>query len=605
MAAQANSTSVKSNRRQRATNSQKRSSIKKSTPTQRAGSRSSERLRNKQLASYVQVPSCLTPISRPALTKRKRSQDLEAEDEADQPKDVRPLKQLRRLPSQPRPVKSSATPPASIPPPARRYRDSEAEVNEPKDKCLAKQPRKSTPPRLEPFEEELSKDFQAGAKADKFGSPLEQPQEPPPLSENDSQSLQSLYKEVMDSASNKALKRTSSRRSIVQSETGSDRTQRSSNTNAVYRRQNLAAVKIRLHAEPPNDVETTIKGIINAKFPKQRRAELDVVAKEFCNGCLKNVRAQSGEDDFIDPLHTAIKALRLKKLCVHEKADWRPELKPVVRQQTYFSSSFMTGIQQLEVDDASAPPPKRQQQSFKEYISPESSTNNATAPPDNNSQGSNMKPPPALIPEKEEDRSPAKTPRPDLSIGIDLDALISALSSQNLNKDKATEFIDWLQNEKIQHETDEPLKPMLLLIPAPRALDLAFPFAVIEGKAYSTGKQIFEAENQAAVSVACAHNILRCLDRMANRGKTMNTQTRVLFSITTQGPIHELWAHWTVVKGGVLVFESKLWDSWNGLVSERAADFLGKLNSICVWGTGPFMQSVVEGLRKVAVQAQI
>ena len=52
-----------------------------------------------------------------------------------------------------------------------------------------------------------------------------------------------------------------------------------------------------------------------------------------------------------------------------------------------------------------------------------------------------MKPPPALIPEKEEDRSPAKTPRPDLSIGIDLEALISALSSQNLNKDKATEFI--------------------------------------------------------------------------------------------------------------------------------------------------------------------
>ena len=97
MAAQANLASVKSNKRQRATNSQKRSSIKKSTPTQRAGSRSSERLRNKQLASYVQVPSCLTPISRPALTKRKRSQDLEAEDEADQPKGVRPLKQLRRL----------------------------------------------------------------------------------------------------------------------------------------------------------------------------------------------------------------------------------------------------------------------------------------------------------------------------------------------------------------------------------------------------------------------------------------------------------------------------------------------------------------------------
>jgi hypothetical protein len=39
---------------------------------------------------------------------------------------------------------------------------------------------------------------------------------------------------------------------------------------------------------------------------------------------------------------------------------------------------------------------------------------------------------------------------------------------------------------------------MLILIPAPRALDLLFPFAIVEGKSYSTGKQIFEAENQAA-----------------------------------------------------------------------------------------------------------
>jgi hypothetical protein len=62
-----------------------------------------------------------------------------------------------------------------------------------------------------------------------------------------------------------------------------------------------------------------------------------------------------------------------------------------------------------------------------------------------------------------------------------------------------------------------------------------------------SSEDLFEVKNQAAVSMACAHKILRCLDRMANRGTTMDTQSRVLFSITTQGPIHELWAHWTVV----------------------------------------------------------
>ena len=235
-------------------------------------------------------------------------------------------------------------------------------------------------------------------------------------------------------------------------------------------------------------------------------------------------------------------------------------------------------------------------------MSPESSITNATTPSANNSQESSTKPPPILIPE-EEDRSPVKTPHPDLSIGIDLDALISPLS-QDLDEDKATEFIEWLQKEMVQHEPGAPLEPMLISVPAPRALDLAFPFAVVEGKAYSTGQQIFEAENQAAVSMACAHNILHRLDRMANRGNTANTQPRVLFSITTQGPIHELWAHWTVVKGGVRIFESKLWDSWNGLVQERAVEFIVKLNSVCVWGTGSFMASVVEGLGKVAKQAE-
>lgn len=558
--APANSAPAKKKRRQPKTGPQPLTSIVKKS-TQASGARKSLRLKNRSLVSLIPQPRLaqpsptpLAPIAQPACTKRKRS------------------------------------------------RDSEAEANEPKEGRPAKQPRISTPPSLEPSEEKLPIDSEGGAKANEPEGSSEPPQEPPLLSEKDSQSLQSLYKEVMHSESNKSLKRTSSRRSIAPSETGSDRTQRSSNSNAVYRRQNLAAVKIRLHAEPPDDIETIIKDIFNAKSPEQRRAELDIVAKEFRDGCLKNVRAQSGNDDFIDPLHTAIKALRLKDICIHEKAAWRSELKPIIRQQKYFSSSFMAGIQQPDVDGASAPLPKRQRQYTSDYMSHESSVTNATTPSANSSQESSTMPPPVLIPEKE-DRSPVKTPHPDLSIGINLDALISTLS-QDLDEDKAKEFIDWLQKEMVQHEPGGPLEPMLISVPAPRALDLAFPFAVVEGKAYSTGKQIFEAENQAVVSMACAHNILHCLDRMANRGKTTNTQPRVLFSITTEGPIHEFWAHWTVVKGGMRIFESKLWDSWNGLVEERAVEFIVKLNSVCVWGTGPFMKSVVKGLGKVAEQAE-
>lgn len=89
----------------------------------------------------------------------------------------------------------------------------------------------------------------------------------------------------------------------------------------------------------------------------------------------------------------------------------------------------------------------------------------------------------------------------------------------------------------VQHEPDGPLEPILILVPAPRTLDLAFPFTVVEGKAYSTGQKIFEAENQAAVFGACALKIQLDLDSLVNSGTTSsgalptssNTQPSLFF----------------------------------------------------------------------------
>jgi hypothetical protein len=89
---------------------------------------------------------------------------------------------------------------------------------------------------------------------------------------------------------------------------------------------------------------------------------------------------------------------------------------------------------------------------------------------------------------------------------------------------------------------------------------------------YSTGKQIFEAENQAAVSGAYALKIQLDLDSLVKSSTTTspsNTHPPLFFTVTTQGPIHELWYHWTVVKDGVRKFESKLLDSYNVLVLQR------------------------------------
>ncbi|KAF2805179.1 uncharacterized protein BDZ99DRAFT_466831 [Mytilinidion resinicola] len=231
------------------------------------------------------------------------------------------LRSQNKLPvshaGQSHPVQLSPTSPAPALQPAgtkrKHSRDTEAEADKPKDERPSKQSRRSTRHRLKPSEEKLPKDAEAEAeaKADKPEGSSEQPQEPPLLSEKDSRSLQSVFQEVMTSAASNSLKRPASHRSRAPSETGTS----STNTNAVYRRKNLAAVKIRLHANPPDDVETTIKGIVNTKSPRQRQAELHVIAQGFRDGCLKNVRAQSGEDDFLAPLYKTISALCLDNLC--------------------------------------------------------------------------------------------------------------------------------------------------------------------------------------------------------------------------------------------------------------------------------------------------
>ena len=135
--------------------------------------------------------------------------------------------------------------------------------------------------------------------------------------------------------------------------------------------------------------------------------------------------------------------------------------------------------------------------------------------------------------------------------------------------------------------------------------------SVVEGKAYLIGEQISKAENQAAVSGACGLKIQNDLNDLVDQAARSSTTPHIsanidpplFFSIATQGPIHELWVHWTVVEDGVRMFESKLLDSCNALMLDRVEDFVVKLNNVGNWGTGAFVKSVVERLGKVAVKA--
>ncbi|KAF1955589.1 hypothetical protein CC80DRAFT_87480 [Byssothecium circinans] len=529
-------------------------------------------------------PQRATPIARPRqAASPRRSARLRAKDSSETPVSHAP---------QPWPVQASPTRPTLISQPARTKRkrsreDSKTEADEPKGEHPAKQPRRSSPPKLE-------------------------------LSEKN---LQKFDKEEMDSAANNApaLKRSSSRRSIAtSSEAETVRSQRSSNSAAYYRYKHLAAAEVYIHTDPPADIHAAINAVVKAKVSEERRAELCTIAQELYDGSKKAVKAAVGEDDFIELFLIALRAMNHSSLCLRAKADWRVEIKPTIQQSDLnlsFLADFnaMVGDQHQEVDDASVPPRKRQQQYVGlRPISPQlSRTDTSDSTPDDTPLDSDtMPPPPSRALDKAKEFSPIKTPRPDISVGIQDTALISTLSSQILDNTRAKRFLEQLQNTLIAREGGGPAEPLLIAVPTQRASDLVFPFAVIEGKAYSTGKQIFEAENQAAVSGASGLKIQLCLNELVKRATSSNisptpsnTLTPLFFSVCTEGPYHELYAHYTHIEDGVRKFNQTLLEICNSMLLKSVVDFIIVVDNVLRWGTGQFLELVAEGLGKVAKKA--
>ena len=161
---------------------------------------------------------------------------------------------------------------------------------------------------------------------------------------------------------------------------------------------------------------------------------------------------------------------------------------------------------------------------------------------------------------------------------------------------------------------NEPDEPALILVPTQRPSTLVFPFAVVEGKAYSTGKLIFEAQNQAAVSGASGLKIQLCLNALVKRATatrsdissaSLEEQPALFFSMCTEGPYYEFWGHYTYIEDGERKFNMALLKSCNGLLLEGLEDFVVAIDNVLRWGTGSFLDSVVERLEKVARRAGV
>jgi hypothetical protein len=144
-------------------------------------------------------------------------------------------------------------------------------------------------------------------------------------------------------------------------------------------------------------------------------------------------------------------------------------------------------------------------------------------------------------------------------------------------------------------------------------IGLRFPFLIIESKGGAAGGNLIGAQNQAAVDGACALNILgdlRCIVTrimshsdyvQCNQGNPGTEQGEddkmpaILFSVTTEGPLHEIWVHYRVGEA----YHMTCHRAWRTTRREDAREFVQALARIVEWGRIGFRESVLNLLGQI------
>ncbi|KAI4238681.1 MAG: hypothetical protein LQ349_000924 [Xanthoria aureola] len=316
-------------------------------------------------------------------------------------------------------------------------------------------------------------------------------------------------------------KRTLSRRTSTadMSQDAASVSSQKSSTYANYRWINLDSARIFAENRPvPQNIQNRVDAIIQPTLSEQKEKELSTISNTFCNDFVDVLKGASREDDSIEPIHTALTSLDSgKKFLFPRKSDWDATLKPAVQPSVW---QFNVADMPIDPADDSPNPLNKRQQAALSYISPERSE--STMPPSCENSGPPMPPPPAP------NISMVKTPRPDITIGLRDTTVVEKLKANGLRTLQANDFLKALQNQQIL--CSNPLQP---------AYPMRFPPLVVEGKSYLTGRPVFEAQNQAAVSGSCMTNLQHKLAELSKRMSPGSYQDEepLAFSICTEGPM--------------------------------------------------------------------
>jgi hypothetical protein len=121
---------------------------------------------------------------------------------------------------------------------------------------------------------------------------------------------------------------------------------------------------------------------------------------------------------------------------------------------------------------------------------------------------------------------------------------------------------------------------------------------VVEGKAYATGRPIFEAQNQAAVYGSCMAKLqqtLADLTKEASHGSYKSTAP-LAFSICTEGPHIELWVHYIVLFKDVWEYHMNILKTCHASFPGDVKEFLMVVDSILSWAGTDFVDDIAKQL---------
>lgn len=164
-----------------------------------------------------------------------------------------------------------------------------------------------------------------------------------------------------------------------------------------------------------------------------------------------------------------------------------------------------------------------------------------------------------------------KDPRPDICVGFSDSELENALVVTK-GKDGAETFLQDLQENSI-----------LISDPHCTPLGLRFPFFMVEARAAATGGNLYQAQNQVAVSGSTALKIFNALSDLHDpQDRELFAKPRLAFSVTSEGPIHELWLHFQ--RAEEVKFYMVCLGSWRTTLEDGALELVRHISAVLRWG---------------------